>query len=95
MTLDQSLAADRLLRGDVVLDDGAKDLEFAVIETHLTPPPLVGTPDRRVPVYVAARRGAMIVPGAESGRRRILVRQGCQHVALDRIELRSYRVSHD
>jgi hypothetical protein len=35
--LDQGLAADRFLSGDVVLDDGAQDLELAVVETHLTP----------------------------------------------------------
>ena len=32
--LDQGLAADRLLGGDVVLDDGAQHLELAVVEGH-------------------------------------------------------------
>ncbi|GAA0475223.1 hypothetical protein Ade02nite_41280 [Paractinoplanes deccanensis] len=64
MTLDQRLAADGLLRLDVVLDDRPKHLELAVIETHMTPPPglcpIAGTPADRVPVYVAADGNAMI-----------------------------------
>ena len=34
MPVDQRLGPDRFLRGDVVLDDGAQHLEFAVIERH-------------------------------------------------------------
>ncbi|BBH66574.1 hypothetical protein ACTI_32590 [Actinoplanes sp. OR16] len=59
MTIDQGLAADRLTGLDVVLDDRPEHLELAVIETHMTPPP-VGTPEDRVPVYVARRANAMI-----------------------------------
>ena len=53
--LDERLGADRLLGGDVVLDDGAQHFELAVLE-HAPPPvvgrrrrPQAGTPDSRVP----------------------------------------------
>ena len=61
--LDQGLAADRLLGGDVVLDDGAQHLELAVVKGHTH---LLGSlsdwhSPSRVPVYVAAAADAMIV----------------------------------
>src|SRR5690606_39940036 len=36
--LDERLAADRLLSGDVVLDDGAQHRQLAVVEGHGSPP---------------------------------------------------------
>ena len=62
--LDQGLAADRLLGGDVVLDDGAQHVELAIVETHPLRPHalrIAGAPahwhsTERVPVYVGGRR---------------------------------------
>ena len=51
--LDEGLAADRLLGGDVVLDDRAQHVELALVEVQLPPPSVTGTPVQRVPVYVA------------------------------------------
>ena len=70
--LDQRLAADRLLGRDVVLDDGAQDLQLAVVERHVPPSEAIvtragstpGTPVRRVPVYVDRRRNRDARSGA-------------------------------
>ncbi|GAA2560213.1 hypothetical protein GCM10010435_34360 [Winogradskya consettensis] len=61
MALDEGLAAHGLLRRDVILDDGAQNLELAVIKTH-DPSPSIGPGTRLpgVPVYVAVAMRAMI-----------------------------------
>jgi hypothetical protein len=43
--LDERLAADRLLGGDVVLDDGAQDVQLAIVERHGPPPVGLEPPD--------------------------------------------------
>ncbi|GID93296.1 hypothetical protein Adi01nite_27080 [Amorphoplanes digitatis] len=101
MALDQGLAADGLLGRHVVLDDGAEHFELAIVETHAEPLPAVfgtppfGTPQSRVPVYVAATPRAMISHRCSRRLADCLFSALARHVALATFDLRSYRVRHD